>query len=58
MQDYRRSLSLDDGIVRSTFTRSGVAYATEVLASHPARVIAYRITASAPGALSLRRRRR
>ncbi|MEV6130557.1 glycoside hydrolase family 95 protein [Streptomyces violaceusniger] len=54
VQDYRRSLSLDDGIVRSTFTRSGVAYSTEVLSSHLARVIAYRITATAPGALSLR----
>ncbi|MEV6170905.1 glycoside hydrolase N-terminal domain-containing protein [Streptomyces sp. NPDC051954] len=52
VRDYRRGLDLDDGVVRSTFTRSGVAYATEVLSSHPAGVIAYRITASAPGSLS------
>ncbi|WP_210594014.1 glycoside hydrolase N-terminal domain-containing protein [Streptomyces sp. GESEQ-35] len=53
VQDYRRSLDLGDGIVRSAFTRSGVEYATAVLSSHPARVIAYRITASAPGAVTL-----
>lgn len=54
VQDYRRGLSLDDGIVRSAFTRGGIGYTTEVLASHPDRVIAYRLAASAPGALSLR----
>ena len=53
VQEYRRGLSLDDGIVRSEFTRAGVAYATEVLASHPAGVIAYRITASAGGSVSV-----
>ncbi|MFI9781393.1 glycosyl hydrolase family 95 catalytic domain-containing protein [Streptomyces sp. NPDC051956] len=53
VQDYRRSLDLDDGIVRSAYTRSGTDYVTEVLASHPAGVIAYRITASVPKAVSL-----
>ncbi|MFE4663762.1 glycoside hydrolase N-terminal domain-containing protein [Streptomyces sp. NPDC056716] len=54
VRGYRRGLGLDDGVVRSAFTRSGVDYATTVLSSHPARVIAYRITASVPGILSLR----
>ncbi|MFC9536784.1 glycoside hydrolase N-terminal domain-containing protein [Streptomyces sp. NPDC056975] len=53
VQDYRRNLGLDDGIARSSFTRSDVTYATEVLASHPARVVAYRVTASTPRSLSL-----
>ncbi|MFF1761479.1 glycoside hydrolase N-terminal domain-containing protein [Streptomyces sp. NPDC058266] len=53
VQGYRRDLDLDDGIARSAYTRSGTDYATEVLASHPTGVIAYRITASTPNAVGL-----
>ncbi|MBT2231933.1 glycoside hydrolase N-terminal domain-containing protein [Nonomuraea sp. NEAU-A123] len=53
VQDYRRGLSLTDGVVRSAFTRRGIRYTTEAFASHPARLIAYRLEAATPGAVSL-----
>ncbi|MBI4893773.1 MAG: glycoside hydrolase family 95 protein [Acidobacteria bacterium] len=49
---YRRSLDLDTAIATTTFTANGVTYTREVLASHPAGVIAVRLTASKPRSLT------
>ena len=52
-RDYRRALDLDTGVVRVDFDRDGVHHVREVFASHPHGVIALRITADRPGAVSL-----
>ncbi len=49
---YRRSLDLDTAIATTTFTANGVTFTREVLASHPAGVIAVRLTASKPRSLT------
>ena len=49
---YRRSLDLDQGIVAVTYDQGGTRFTREVLASHPQRVIAVRIGADRPGAVS------
>ncbi|MGW6194559.1 glycoside hydrolase family 95 protein [Kribbella sp. NPDC055110] len=50
--DYRRALDLDQGLVSVTYGVDGVRFTREVLASHPQGVIAVRLTADRPGALS------
>nr|WP_238357116.1 glycoside hydrolase N-terminal domain-containing protein [Kribbella italica] len=45
---YERSLELSDAIVRSRFTRNGVAVEREVFASNVAGVLVVRVTSSAP----------
>ncbi|HEY1501360.1 MAG TPA: glycoside hydrolase family 95 protein [Acidobacteriaceae bacterium] len=40
---YRRSLDLEEGVVRVSFSSDGVAFRREVLASHPDGVIAVRM---------------
>ena len=52
VQDYRRELDLDRGITMVTYTAGGVRYRRELIASHPAGVIAIRFTADKPGACS------
>lgn len=49
---YERSLSLDDAVAACRYAIGGVTYTREVFASYPDRVLAIRLTASRPGALS------
>jgi hypothetical protein len=49
---YARTLSLDEAIAKVDFTVDGVRFTREFFASYPARVLAGRLTASKPGALS------
>lgn len=51
---YRRSLDLDEGVAHVEFSSAGVEFRREVLASHPAGVIAIRIECDKPGELSCR----
>ncbi|GIH24395.1 alpha/beta hydrolase [Acrocarpospora phusangensis] len=51
-RDYRRRLDLGDGVVRVEFEQDGIHHLREVLASHPHGVIALRLTADRPGAVS------
>jgi len=49
---YRRWLDLDQAATRTEYTAGGVAFAQEVIASYPDRVIAVRLTADKPGAVT------
>ena len=53
--DYRRELDLDSALCRDRYTRGGITYRREYFASHPDKVIAVRITSSAPKAINVRR---
>jgi hypothetical protein len=50
--DYTRDLVLDDGIAHVSYSNGGVGYQREVFASHDAGVVAVKLSASKPGALS------
>jgi alpha-L-fucosidase 2 len=50
--DYRRTLDLDDAITSVEYLQAGVRHRREVFASAPDQVIAVRLTAEAPGALT------
>ncbi|ARQ67472.1 glycoside hydrolase family 95 protein [Streptomyces marincola] len=50
--DYRRELDLATAVHTVEYTRAGVRYRREVLASAPDQVVAVRLTADAPGAIS------
>ncbi|MEU4243585.1 glycoside hydrolase N-terminal domain-containing protein [Actinoplanes sp. NPDC026619] len=50
--NYRRALDLDTGIVRVEFDQNGTHFVREAFASHPHGVIALRITADRPAAVS------
>src|SRR5688572_2602531 len=52
-ESYRRSLELDDGVARVSYVAGGVTYTREYFASHPARVIVVRISASAPASVDV-----
>ena len=54
IEDYSRKLDLETAVETVKFTADGVAYTREYFASHPDQVIAARLTASKPGALSCR----
>ncbi|MGW6276954.1 glycoside hydrolase family 95 protein [Kribbella sp. NPDC055071] len=49
---YRRALDLDRALVSVAYEVDGVHFTREVLASHPHGVIAVRLTADRPGAIS------
>jgi alpha-L-fucosidase 2 len=49
--DYRRVLDLGNAIATTRFRVGAVRYTREVLSSHPARVIAIRLTTDRPGSL-------
>lgn len=49
---YRRALDLRDGVASVRYDIGGVTYTREAIASHPAGVIALRLTASRPGMLT------
>lgn len=46
---YRRELDLARAVNRLSYTRDGVRFTREAIASHPAQVIAWRLTADQPG---------
>jgi alpha-L-fucosidase 2 len=50
--DYRRDLNLMTGIATTRYTQDGVVFTREVVASKPDEVIALRLKAGKPGALS------
>jgi alpha-L-fucosidase 2 len=52
VDDYARELDLEQGIERVRYTLGGIRYEREYFASHPARVIVMRLSASKPGRLS------
>ncbi len=49
---YRRELDLMHGVARTRYTQDGVTYTRELVVSKPNEVIALRLTADKPGALS------
>ncbi|MGM9484986.1 glycoside hydrolase family 95 protein [Roseateles sp. NT4] len=49
VSDYRRELDIAHAINRLSYTQAGVRFAREALASHPAQVVAWRLTADQPG---------
>ncbi|MEK8033846.1 glycoside hydrolase family 95 protein [Ideonella sp. DXS29W] len=50
--DYRRELLLDRGVHRVAYALGGVRFLREAIASHPAQVVALRLTADRPGQYS------
>jgi alpha-L-fucosidase 2 len=50
--NYQRSLDLKTGIATIKYSKDGVNYKREVVASHPDQTIVIRITADKPGSLS------
>jgi alpha-L-fucosidase 2 len=52
VEDYRRELDLERGAVVVSYSSNGTRYRREIIASHPAGVIAIRLTADKPGAYS------
>jgi alpha-L-fucosidase 2 len=50
--DYHRYLDISRAVAHTEFTRNGVRYVREVIASHPDGVIAIHLTADKPGAIS------
>jgi alpha-L-fucosidase 2 len=47
--DYRRELDIGRAVNRVSYTQAGVRFEREAIASHPAQVITWRLTASQPG---------
>jgi alpha-L-fucosidase 2 len=52
VREYRRDLDLDEAVARVEFACDGVRYRREVIASHPDRVVAVRLTCDKPGRLA------
>ncbi|CAM4025015.1 glycosyl hydrolase family 95 catalytic domain-containing protein [Roseateles saccharophilus] len=52
VSDYRRELDIGRALNRLSYTQAGVRFTREVIASHPAQVIAWRLTADQPGRYS------
>ncbi len=52
VQQYRRELDIARAVNRLRYTQHGVRFTREALASHPAQVIAWRLTADRPGRYS------
>ena len=50
--DYRRTLDLDQAVVRTTFRLGGVGFTRETFASHPDDVLVIRTEADRPGEVS------
>jgi alpha-L-fucosidase 2 len=51
-RNYRRTLDLDTGIVSVEYDQDGTHFVRETFSSHPHGVIALRVTADRPGAVS------
>ncbi|HEY1213714.1 MAG TPA: glycoside hydrolase family 95 protein [Bryobacteraceae bacterium] len=54
VNNYRRSLDLDTGIVRSSYIQDGTEYQREVFASAPDQVVVIHLTANRQGAISFK----
>lgn len=52
VRNYRRELSLDDGVARVEYSLGNVRYTREVYASHPDNVVVVRLAADRRGAVS------
>lgn len=52
IQNYQRTLRLDSAFTTTSWQRKGITYTEEVMVSAPSQVIAVRLKASKPGALS------
>ncbi|MEG0024497.1 MAG: glycoside hydrolase N-terminal domain-containing protein [Akkermansia sp.] len=52
ISNYSRSLSLEDGIARVSYTKGGVTFNREVFASYPDQVIVMNLMANKKGALN------
>lgn len=52
VDNYRRSLNLNDAIAHVRYEHEGVTYQREYFMSHPDQVLVIRLTADKPGALS------
>ncbi len=52
VQNYRRSLDIDKSLYSCSFETGGVKYEREAFASYPARILAFRFTASEKGRLA------
>jgi alpha-L-fucosidase 2 len=50
--DYRRELDLMTGVAKTCYTKGGVTFTREVVASKPDEVLAVRLKVSKPGALT------
>jgi alpha-L-fucosidase 2 len=50
--DYQRSLDLSTGVITVQYTKDGVQYKREVIASYPDQTIVVRLTADKPGSIS------
>ena len=53
VQDYRRDLNLDTAIATTSYTTGGIHFTRELFSSVPDQVIAIRLTADAPGKMTL-----
>jgi alpha-L-fucosidase 2 len=51
--DYRLELDIDSAIARLTYRLGNVRYTREVFASHPAQAIVMRVSADAPGRITV-----
>jgi alpha-L-fucosidase 2 len=51
--DYRFELDIDSAIARVSYRLAGVRYTREIFVSHPAQAIVMRLTADAPGKISV-----
>ncbi|MDE7354521.1 MAG: glycoside hydrolase family 95 protein [Acetatifactor sp.] len=54
IENYERSLDLEDGTVRVAYESEGIAYRREIFASHPEDCLVMRFTADPPGRITLR----
>lgn len=50
--DYRRSLNLNNAMVKTTFEVDGIHFSREIFTSFPDQVLVIRLTSSRPGALN------
>lgn len=50
--NYRRELDLEAAVVRTTYTKEGIAYTEDVFASYPDQVIVIHLAANRPGAVT------
>lgn len=56
VKNYRRSLDLDEAVVRTQYTCDGVTYTREVFASAPDDVLVVRLSADKPGSIDVKAR--
>lgn len=54
VSNYQRSLDLSVGIVTVNYSKNGINYKREVIASHPSQMIVIRLTADKPGSITFK----